>query len=78
MLTTVHESQIVTEKDLPLDLVSDHDLPVDIIVTPRRVINVRQPLAKPSCGVIWDYVTREKVEEIPVLRSLPSCPERFR
>ena len=40
VITTVHESQIVD--DLTLDLMSAHDLPVDIVVTPRRIINVRK------------------------------------
>jgi hypothetical protein len=40
VVTTVHESQIVDE--LSLDLMSEHDLPVDIIVTPKRIFNVRK------------------------------------
>ena len=40
VITTVHESQIVD--DLTFDLMDVHDLPVDIIVTPKRIINVRK------------------------------------
>ena len=40
VITTVHESQIVD--DLSLDLMTDHDLPVDVIVTPKRIVNVRR------------------------------------
>ena len=40
VITTVHESQIVD--DLSLDLMTVHDLPVDVIVTPKRIVNVRR------------------------------------
>jgi len=42
VMTTVHESQIVDNDVLSIDLMSDHDLPVDIIVTPKRIVNVRR------------------------------------
>ena len=67
VVTTVAEAQIVGDSDLPLSLMQDHDLPVDIIVTPRRVINVRKKLAKPTCGVIWSKVTEDMRIEIPIL-----------
>jgi 5-formyltetrahydrofolate cyclo-ligase len=47
VLTTVHESQIVD--DLSLDMMAIHDLPVDIIVTPKRVINVRKRQKQRLC-----------------------------
>ena len=56
--------------DLSLDMMAEHDLPVDIIVTPRRIINVRNRLKKPMCGVIWDHVTQDKIDEIPILKML--------
>jgi len=74
VLTTVHDCQVVPNQDLPVSLMTPHDLPVDIVVTPNRTINVRRPLAKPSCGVLWDQVTQQKLEEIPVLKKLKSCP----
>lgn len=50
-----------------MDLMCDHDLPVDIIVTPRRVINVRNRLPKPTCGVVWEKVSDEMRKDIPIL-----------
>ena len=73
-MTTVHDCQIVPHHDLPLSLMTPHDLPVDLIVTPTRVINVRNPLDKPSCGVLWDQVTQQKLNEIPVLKKLKTFP----
>jgi len=56
VITTVHESQIVSDETFGQNLQTCHDLPVDIIITPRKIINVRQKVAKPSCGIIWDQI----------------------
>ena len=48
VITTVHEAQIVSDEVFGQNLQADHDLPVDIIVTPRRIINVKPRMAKPS------------------------------
>ena len=37
VITTVHDCQIVTEKDIPREKLLPHDLCVDVIVTPTRV-----------------------------------------
>lgn len=47
-----------------------HDLPVDIIVTPTRVINVRNKLKKPSNGILWDMITENYLKNIPILSQL--------
>ena len=70
VVTTVHDSQVLPTEELPLSLMCHHDLPVDIIVTPSRVINVTNRLKKPSGGILWDLVTDEQVENIPVLKNL--------
>ena len=72
MITTVHDCQVVSDDELPLSLMSDHDLPVDIIVTPTKIINVRNPLKKPSCGVLWNQISSQKLKEMPVLEKLES------
>jgi len=68
--TTVHDCQLLKEDELPVSMLSLHDLPVDIIVTPTRVINVRKRLPKPSEGILWDLITVEQLENIPVLKAL--------
>merc|ERR1719189_934205 len=57
-ITTVHESQIVSEEIFGENIQKSHDLPVDIIVTPRRIINVRPKIVKPSCGILWDQINK--------------------
>ena len=68
--TSVHDSQVVAESDLPVSCLSKHDLPVDIIVTPSKIINVRKRLTKPLGGIYWDLITEERLEQIPILRQL--------
>lgn len=74
VITTVHDSQVLSNQELPLSLVKDHDLCVDIIVTGTKIINVKHPLEKPTCGVLWKHIDQQKMQEIPVLRRLKSCP----
>jgi 5-formyltetrahydrofolate cyclo-ligase len=60
--TTVHELQ-VAETPRP----ADHDVPMDLIVTPERVVRTEAG-ARPS-GIDWAALG-ERIEEMPVLRSL--------
>lgn len=64
IITTVHESQIV--ESVPLE---DHDIAVDYIVTPTRVLATNRTRPRPS-GIIWDKVTPEMMNRMPVLREL--------
>ena len=50
-------------------LFASHDLAVDIIVTPTRIIRVEKRLPKPE-GVIWNILTREKFDKIPILKEI--------
>jgi 5-formyltetrahydrofolate cyclo-ligase len=46
-----------------------HDVYVDLIVTPDRVI--RTPGRRgPASELLWDELTDEKIEAIPLLRRL--------
>ena len=65
IVTTVHDLQVLNDK-LP---VLAHDIPVDVIVTPTRVIQTHTQLPKPK-GIYWDYLTNEKIDEIPYLKQL--------
>lgn len=61
--TTVHELQIVDY--IPRDV---YDVSINYIVTPRRI--VRCPSIYRPKGIIWDALDREKIMEIPILKSL--------
>ena len=69
VVTTVDENQIVAPEELPSDRVMDsHDLPVDIIVTPSRIINVREKLPKPKVGILWEKISPHRLLQMPILR----------
>ncbi len=70
VVTTAHEAQVVDTRKLPKAVLARHDLPVDMIVTPSRIINVRNRLDKPKCGIIWSQLKEDDLEEMPVLKSL--------
>jgi 5-formyltetrahydrofolate cyclo-ligase len=64
VVTTVHDLQVIEE--LPLE---PFDVSVDLIVTPSRVIEVRQSRPRPA-GILWELLSPEKRDEIPLLREL--------
>ncbi len=67
IVSTVHEVQVLPAGELPM---TDHDVPVDLVVTPDRVIDCRGgPHDRPD-GVVWDDLTEEKIEAIPLLGRL--------
>lgn len=68
--TTVHDCQVLSRNELPTSLMCRHDLPVDVIVTPTRIINVREKLDKPDAGICWDLITKQQFESIPILKKL--------
>lgn len=68
VITTVHEAQIVSDKNFSINLQKSHDLPVDIIVTPRRIINVRPKMTKPSCGILWDHINKNHLSSLSILK----------
>jgi len=62
--TTVHDLQIVDYiPSMP------YDLKVDVICTPTRIIRVNRRGGRPP-GILWEYITQEKIREIPILREL--------
>jgi len=63
VITTVHSVQVV-EEDVPKD---PYDLIVDYIVTEKEIIKTNSPYEKPN-GILWDLVTKEELEEMPVLK----------
>ena len=69
VVTTVHELQVRPAGSIPT---TDHDVPVDLLVTPERVIDCRDRRGpRPAAGIRWSELTEEKINAIPLLRSLP-------
>lgn len=66
VVTTVHPLQIV--ESLPME---EHDVSVDYIITPDEIIRTNATYAKPE-GVLWDLLSEEKLEKMPVLKELKS------
>lgn len=60
--TTVHDVQLIDEGRIPM---IEHDVPVDLIVTPHDVI--RTSGQERPHGVMWEHLSSEKVDAIPVL-----------
>ncbi len=71
VVTTVHDVQVI-DRQIPME---PHDLPVDYIVTPSKVIETETRYSKPR-GVIWDIVSDEMVELIPLLAELRDIRQR--
>ena len=66
VVTTVHELQVVDRGRIP---VTDHDIWLDLIVTPERVITPPRRRRRRTV-VLWDQLTPEKVEAIPLLQRM--------
>jgi 5-formyltetrahydrofolate cyclo-ligase len=75
VVTTVHETQVVAAGRIP---VTPHDIWLDLIVTPDRVITPpkrRRSRRGTPAGILWDDLTPEKIDAIPLLRRLrPPSP----
>ncbi|MCP8617373.1 5-formyltetrahydrofolate cyclo-ligase [Salirhabdus salicampi] len=65
VITTVHSVQITDEHFL----FEPYDLIVDYIVTEAGVQHIKKQYPKPS-GINWDIVTKEEMDDMPVLREL--------
>jgi 5-formyltetrahydrofolate cyclo-ligase len=64
LTTTVHPLQVLDE-ELPE---TDHDFRVGRIITPDEIIKCRATRRPP--GIIWNHLDQEKIDAIPVLRTL--------
>lgn len=62
--TNVHDLQLFDS--VPQD---PYDVPVDVIATPRKLIRTSPIKPKPK-GIIWELLSRQKIEEIPPLKIL--------
>jgi len=66
VITIVHDCQVV--EHIPDPMFSAMDVPVDIIVTPTRVIRVKDRLPKPR-DILWNEVTESMLQDMPVLKA---------
>ena len=62
--TTVHEAQLVAA--IPREA---FDVTLDLICTPERTMRVRQRGPRPP-GVLWDQLSPERLEDMPILQAL--------
>jgi 5-formyltetrahydrofolate cyclo-ligase len=69
IVTTVHPLQVLDE-DLPE---TEHDFRLDRIATPDGVIRCRRGRRRRPPGILWDHLSEEKVDAIPVLAALRSA-----
>lgn len=65
ILTSVHDLQLV-EDSLPVE---PFDIGVDETFTPSAALKSHTPPQKPR-GIIWNYVTSELMDEVPLLKEL--------
>nr|XP_043871560.1 methenyltetrahydrofolate synthase domain-containing protein-like isoform X1 [Solea senegalensis]XP_043885552.1 methenyltetrahydrofolate synthase domain-containing protein isoform X1 [Solea senegalensis] len=72
VVTIVHDCQVV---NIPEELIESHDLTVDYILTPTRVIKTDCQLPKPQ-GIVWTKLDMEKLEKIPILKTLHALEEQ--
>jgi 5-formyltetrahydrofolate cyclo-ligase len=64
-VAVVHECQVLDE-----ELIGEEwDTGCDFVVTNKRTINVKGA-SKPSCGILWDKLQKEMLEDIEPLREL--------
>ena len=65
VVATIQSAQLV-EDDIPKD---EYDLAVDWIVTEEEIIKTNSPYEKPT-GIVWELVTEQEKEEMPVLNEI--------
>jgi 5-formyltetrahydrofolate cyclo-ligase len=70
--TTVHSSQVVDDKRLPM---MGHDSALNYVATEKELIDTRTTLAQPA-GVDWNRVQPDQYENIPFLKELRARLER--
>lgn len=65
IVTTVHDLQIVSPEDLPLEA---HDWPLDWLVTPKKIQQTHHQ-SRPK-EIAWQQIRPQQWETIPILKKL--------
>ncbi|MFX0066859.1 MAG: 5-formyltetrahydrofolate cyclo-ligase [Candidatus Hermodarchaeota archaeon] len=70
IVTTVHDLQVFNQE---FEL-SPFDITLDMIMTPTRTLNRGGTLQRPP-GILWKYLDKKKIENIPILKELQGLKE---
>lgn len=62
----VHDCQILTEDLVP----EPYDTVCDLVVTPTTMFRADGAAAKPTCGILWDRLEPNMLQDIPPLQEL--------
>lgn len=62
----VHDCQVLREELIP----EPYDTVCDLVFTPTTIFRVDGGAAKPTCGILWDRLEPNMLEDIPPLREL--------
>ncbi|MFX0195208.1 MAG: 5-formyltetrahydrofolate cyclo-ligase [Candidatus Hodarchaeota archaeon] len=64
-VTTCHDVQLIDQQIADIE---PWDLVVDLIITPTQILRI--PSRKKRPMILWDYLSQEKLEEIPLLKEM--------
>jgi len=64
-VTTCHEVQLI---DPQISDFEPWDLVVNMIITPKRILRIPNPKKRPK--ILWEHLSQEKREEIPLLQEM--------
>jgi 5-formyltetrahydrofolate cyclo-ligase len=67
VVTTVHPVQVLGRGEIPT---TAHDVHVDLIATPDEVIACRRSTRHALPSLLWEELTAEKIDAIPLLRRM--------
>lgn len=68
----VHDCQVLREVLVP----EPYDTVCDLVVTPTAIFRADGAVAKPSCGILWDRLEPNMLEDIPPLQELKAIQAR--
>ncbi len=72
IVTTVHDIQVLKQR-IPRD---PWDVTVDYVITPTKILKAKEKY-RPK-GILWDLISKEKLNEIPILLKVKKYLESSR
>lgn len=64
-VTTCHDVQLIDQQIADIE---PWDLVVDLIITPTQILRIPSQKKRPK--ILWDHLSQEKLEEIPLLKEM--------
>ncbi len=64
-VTTCHDVQLIDQQIADIE---PWDLVVDLIITPTQILRIPKQKIRPK--ILWDHLSQEKLEEIPLLKEM--------